>query len=201
MAKSAFIQMKKTSLLSDLLAVLIWFPDPSAQVGTASLSFGEAVSKPPASCQQPQLHTSRLTPQVLKHTEASSSTPALHSTWVDSPVRCSGHEVLRWSRNSEKSFVLHADWGPDRILKCPHFKIFISITFKNFFVFITQNTLWFSRYYVNFMDEKLMHGRIGTYCNSSLIQFTLFFLFLKYWAKYNNVMGAGSCGINLWVKL
>ena len=99
MAKSAFTQMKKTSLLSDLLAVLIWFPDPPAQEGTASLSFGEAVSEPPASRQQPQLHTSRLTPHVLKHTEASSPTPALHSTQVDSPLQ------TRWTRSAA---VIHA---------------------------------------------------------------------------------------------
>lgn len=88
MAKSAFTQMKTTSLLSDLLAVLICFPNPPVQVGTAAaLSFGEAVSEPPASCQQPQLHASRLTPQVLKFTAASGFTPALHSTRVDSSVQ------------------------------------------------------------------------------------------------------------------
>lgn len=90
MAKSAFTQMKKTSLLSDLLAVLIWFPILLAQVGTVIPEFREAVSEPQLLCQQPQPTPAGWTPHVLKHTKASSSTPALHSTQGTPQYRCSG---------------------------------------------------------------------------------------------------------------
>ena len=104
MAKSAFTQMKTTSLLSDLLAVLIWFPDPPAQVGTAAaLSFGEAVIEPPASRQQADTTSSeahcglRLHPCLAQHTSGLLSTDAVNTNL------CSDLGI------SEKSFVLHAD--------------------------------------------------------------------------------------------
>lgn len=95
--------MKKTSLLSDLLAVLIWFPDPPAQEGTASLSFGEAVSEPPASRQQADTTRSEAHRGLQPHPCLAQHASGLPTTDAVDTKCCSDPCI------SEKSFVLHAD--------------------------------------------------------------------------------------------
>lgn len=173
MAKSAFTPKRRKHLCSlTLLAVLIWLPILRRWEQHPWVSGGS--ERAPSFVPAAQLHTSRLTPHVLKHTKASSSTPALHSTQVTPQYRCS---IAAVTQASWEVLSFTPTEARTEFWKCPHFKIFISIPFKNIFVFITQNTLWFNHYYVPVMDEKSMHGRTGTHWNSSLIQFSLLFLF------------------------